>query len=238
VTTVASIFAPPVLALLAGLALGVGAVLFVVYRRGANAVISLRVPLSWSEPIEVRLILYLIFAAVWGTVALFFRLLYMVPVEGSFAGGLLLLIAVLFTIASLLFYYAALGSLLQAALGTDGRPPFWFSHILSWFDNLVMDLGDMVAGVLVRPAGPPTRKARPRNHEMPFEADTVPSGPGEAQPESAQARTKQARDLARERLDLALEQYEQFLSPPQKEKLRAMRAIVESILHSFDDGMV
>jgi len=236
VTTAAAIIAPPVLALLAGLALGVGAVLFVVYRRGANAVISLRVPLSWSEPIEVRLILYLIFAAVWAAVALFFRLLYMLPVEGSFAAGSLLLISGFFTLGNLLFFYAALGSLLQAALGTDGRPPFWFSRLLSWFDNLVMDFGDMVAGVLVRPAGPPTRRERPRSAEIPFEADDVTPVAAELQPESPQARTKQARDLARERLDLALEQYEQFLTPGQKEKLRVMRDMVESIKHSFDDA--
>ncbi len=233
--TVAAIFAPPVLALCAGLALGVGAVLFVVYRRGADAVISLRVPLSYSEPIEVRLILYLVFGAVWGTGALFFRLLYMLPAEGSNGAGLLLVVALLMFLANLTFFYAALGSLLQAALGTDGRPPFWFARYLSWFDDFVMDAGDMMAQVLVRPAGAPTRTAgRARNAEVPFEAEAITPEPDETQPVAAQARRKNAQDLARERLELALEQYDASLTPGQKQKLQMMRDIVEWIMHAFD----
>lgn len=233
--TVAAIFAPPVLALCAGLALGVGAVLFVVYRRGADAVINLRVPLSYSEPIEVRLILYLVFGAVWGTGALLFRLLHMLPPEGSNAAGLLLVVAVLMCLGNLTFLYAALGSLLQAALGTDGRPPFWFARYLSWFDDLVMDAGDMMAQVLVRPAGRPTRTAgRAHDAEVPFEADSVVAESDETQPVAAQARPRNAADLARERLELALEQYDASLTPMQKQKLQLMRDIVEWIKHAFD----
>jgi len=237
VATVAAIFAPPVLALCAGLALGVGAVLFVVYRRGADAVISLRVPLSYSEPIEVRLILYLVFGAVWGTGALFFRLLYMVAPEGSTGAGLLLVAAVLMFLANLTFFYAALGSLLQAALGTDGRPPFLFARYLSWWDDLVMDAGDMMAQVLVRPAGSPTKTvSRARSAEVPFEAESMMPESDDTAPVAGQARPRNARDLARERLELALEQYDASLTPMQKQKLQLMRDIVEWIKHAFDGG--
>jgi len=237
VATVAAIFAPPVLALCAGLALGVGAVLFVVYRRGADAVISLRVPLSYSEPIEVRLILYLVFGAVWGTGALFFRLLYMVPPEDSTGAGLLLVVAVLMFLINLTFFYAALGSLLQAALGTDGRPPFLFARYLSWFDDLVMDAGDMMAQVLVRPAGTPTRAAgRARNAEVPFEAESMTPESDDSGAVPAETIPRSSRDFARERLELALEQYDASLTPGQKEKLQLMRDIVEWIKHAFDDG--
>lgn len=233
--TAAAIFAPPILALLAGLALGVGAVLFVVYRRGADAVISLRVPLSWTEPIEVRLILYLVFGAVWGTGAVLFRLLYILPREGSVIAGLLLLASILLTLGNLTFFYAALGSLLQAALGTTGRPPFLFSRFLSWFDNLVMDAGDLVASVLLRPAGAQTRgRKQAMEVEVPFESEVVAPVSRESRTSAAELRARQARDLARARIDLALEHYEQALTPSQREKLRLMREIVESLMHSFD----
>jgi hypothetical protein len=226
-----------VLALCAGLALGVGAVLFVVDQRGADAVIRLRVPLGDSEPIEVRLILYLVFGAVWGTGALFFRLLYMLPPEGSNGAGLLLVAALLMFLGNLTFFYAALGSLLQAALGTDGRPPFWFARYLSWFDDLVMDAGDMMARVLVRPAGAPTRTAgRARDAEVPFEAESITPESVEKQPVATQPRRRNAQELARERLELALEQYEASLTAGQKDKLQVMRDIVEWIRHAFDGG--
>ena len=86
--TIADIVSPPLLAACAALALGIGAALFFIYRRGTQGALVLRAPLSWTEPIEIRLVLYMLFASACATVALMFRFLFMLPGEGSAISGL------------------------------------------------------------------------------------------------------------------------------------------------------
>jgi len=207
----------------AGLALGLGAVLFFVQKRGIQTAIGLRVPLSWAEPVEVRMVLYLVIAALWGTVALVSRLLYAVPSPGSALAGVFLIGAVVASLCTVCFYYAAAGTLLQAALGSRGRPPFWFSRYLSRLDSAIMSLGDVLAGWLLHPA-PRGRAAPDEEIELPEEDETVP----QRRPRVARIQGE-SRNLTRERLDLALTDYEASLTPAQLEKLRFMRKTMESL---------
>ncbi len=220
--TIAGLLTTPLLAVGAGLALGLAAVLFVMYRRGVDVAIGLRVPLSWAEPVEVRMVLYLVLAALWGTVALVSRLLYAVPSPGSALAGVFLVGAALASLCTVCFYYAAAGTLLQAALGSRGRPPFWFSRYLSRLDGGIMSFGDLLAGWLLHPA--PGRQAE--DLELPEPEDDEPVA--ERRPRVTRPRGEH-RDLTRDRLDQALTDYEASLTPAQLEKLRFMRRTMESL---------
>lgn len=220
--TIADLLTAPLIAVGAGLALGLGAVLFVVQKRGMVAAIGRRVPLSWAEPVEVRMVLYLLIAALWGTVSLVLRLLYAVPSPGSVLAGFFLVAAVLSSLCMVCFYYAAAGTLLQAALGSRGRPPFWLTRYLSRLDGAIMSFGDLLAGWLLHPA--PTSAARHEYIELVEEDEPV----SENRPRVVRPRGDN-RDLTRERLDVALTEYEESLTPSQLEKLRFMRRTMESL---------
>jgi len=166
--TIADVLSPPLLAALAGVTLGVGAVLFVMSRRGEGAAIDFGVPLSWAEPIELRLVLYLILGATCGTCALILRLLFgFLSITSVVFGWLLIAGIALGFLLNLAFFYAAAGTLLQAALGTMGRPPYWFSGLLSPVDGRIMDVGDAMGGVLFRP--PPVRERRPKRRRPAYD---------------------------------------------------------------------
>ncbi|GEM_PF-6299398 len=296
-STIATVFTPTLLAVFAALALGTGAVLFLLSQRGGQG-IDLRVPLSWAEPAELRVTMYLILGAVCGAVSLVFRLVYAFPPEGSLVALVLLVLVVLGFVANLAFFYAAMGSLLQAAFGTHGRPPFWFSRFLSPVDGAIMNLGDVLSGALFRPApvrqrraahrfedeyedlefeeeSPPRRRSSPvpprtgpirrrretevfeEAEEMTFEDDPrmrrpartavrparstrrVPKQRDEAyeadadeempSPRMTRTRSRVPRDVVRERLDIAIEEYEASLTPWQLEKLQQMRTLVHSL---------
>ena len=278
--TIATVFSPTLLGVFSCLTLGVAGVLFILARRGENGSIELNAPLSWADPVELRLVLYLILGAMLGVGALVVRLLLALVAVGSFAGGLLLAIVILCFLGNLAFFYAAMGSLLQGALGVRGRPPFWFSRFLGPVDGLIMDAGDILAGFLFRPAPPRARRARrprreyyeeydeseryddepaPVRRRRPVEASSPPVrrrpvyAEDEPQPRGGhevpdetedysetgdeperraplrRRRGSSARDIARERLLVAIEDYESTLTPSQREKLREMRGIVESI---------
>jgi hypothetical protein len=218
--TIAGLLTPSLLAVGAGLALGLGAVLFIVHRRGMEATISLRVPLSWAEPAEVRMVLYLLFAAFWGTAALASRLLYGAPSPGSALALVFLVVAVLASLCALCFYYAAAGTLLQAALGSRGRPAFWFSHHLSPMDRVVMSFGDLLSGWLLHPASAVQAED--------IELQTADEAIVQRRPPVVVPH-EEKRDLTREKLDLALREYEASLTPAQLKKLLLMREITESL---------
>lgn len=332
---IASVVSPTLLAVFAILSFAIGAILFLISRRGGTS-IDLRVPLSWAEPAELRVVLYLILGACSSVLALVLRLLLPFATEGLFLAWLLLVLAVVGLLGTLTFFYAAMGSLLQAAFGTRGRPPFWFSRFLSPIDGAIMNVGDFVSGLLFHAApsrkrpmrrrrvfedefeelvfddAPPRRPgARPRSvgstgavrrrvapddyedldepafddertlhrpmrpsprssgpvqrrpvvdeyddYDQPPPADEVrsrrPSRPSavprraapdlfeedqqlddvvvEEVPRRARpSRSREPRDMMRERIELALQEYEAELSPSQREKLRDMRHIVESL---------
>ncbi len=267
--TIAGIFSPPLFASLCGVAVGAAAILFVLSRRGEGAILDLRVPLSWAEPAEVRLVIYLLLAAACGAGALILRLFVSLTTSGSFIGWLLLVVVFFEFLGTLAFFYAAAGCLLQAALGSRGRVPFFFSPILAILDGAVMDVGDAVARVLFTPA-PVRSRRRDRERERydldfdsPYEDEMPRRRPsGGAAPRRPAARraaadyddvaevadeyalpiegevaTRRARgvrrgpprDLLRERLDRAIEDYEDSLTPVQLEKLRVMRSLLESL---------
>ncbi len=277
--TIADVFSPTLLGVFACLTLGVAAILFILSRRGDSGIIDLRATLSWSEPVEIRLILYLILGATCGVFALVMRLIFAIPGEGSFWAWLLLILALAGFAGNLAFFYASMGSLLQAAMGTRGRPPFWFSPLLGPVDGIIMDVGDVISGLLFRPAPPqsasrrraqrdyeeyeddfadippprrPVRSSRARARPAPRrpvyeDYDDEPQSPGpdsddgyEEEPPELEAVVEQGdrswrgrggrtRDIPRERLDLAIQEYESALTSPQREKLRLMREIVASI---------
>jgi len=161
--TIAGVLSPPLLAAFAGVTLGVGAILFVMSRRGEGTAIDFGVPLSWAEPIEVRLVLYFILGATCGTCALMLRLLLgFLSVTSLVLGWLLIAGITLGFLMNLAFFYAAAGTLLQAALGTMGRPPYWFSGLLSFLDGHIMDVGDAMGGVLFRPPSVRERRVKRR----------------------------------------------------------------------------
>ncbi|NLE95171.1 MAG: hypothetical protein GX600_05750 [Dehalococcoidia bacterium] len=167
--TVAGLLSPALLAALACATLGVGAVMFVLSRRGNEGAIDLTMPLSWAEPAELRLVLYFLLGAMFGVAALVLRIvLGLLTPTGLGAWALLFLVAAGF-VMNLAFIYAAAGCLLQAALGTRGRPPFWFSRLLSPLDGVIMDIGDIVAGVLFQPA--PVRDQRRTRRGRRYEDD-------------------------------------------------------------------
>jgi hypothetical protein len=166
--TIAGVLSPALLAAFAGVTLGVGAILFVMNRRSEGAAIDFGVPLSWAEPIEVRLVLYLILGATCGTCALMLRLLLgFLSVTSLVLGWLLIAGIVVGFLLNLAFFYAAAGTLLQAALGTMGRPPYWFSGLLSFLDGRIMDVGDAMGGVLFRP--PPVRERRVKRRKPAYD---------------------------------------------------------------------
>lgn len=299
---IAAVVSPTLLAVFASLSLGIGALLFVVSRRGGTG-IDLRVPLSWSEPAELRVILYLILGAVSSALALVLRLVLVLPAEGSFLAWLLLALTILGLLLTLAFFYAAMGSLLQAAFGTRGRPPFWFWRFLSPIDGAIMNLGDVLSAALFHPAPSRERPVRSRRREFDDEyaeldydevvprrprprprATAGPSGPVRrrhpveqyeepeeyrydeetpvrrpARPASTSRRpappvmeaddeeldydvddgssrrqtratpSREPRDVVKDRIELALEEYEAALTLSQLEKLREMRRLVESL---------
>ena len=230
--TIADIVSPPLLAACAALALGIGAALFFIYRRGTQGALVLRAPLSWTEPIEIRLVLYMLFASACATVALMFRFLFMLPGEGSAISGLLLVITVLCALLMVAFFYATAGTLLQAALGARGRPEYWFSRWLSPLDRGIMSLGDMAGRVILRPA-PSKRRSEPVDDgpvEARLEADEDEKEPRRRRPATRTRRTPQ--EIARERLDAALVNYEASLNSDQLEKLHYIRAVTEWLKQS------
>ncbi len=159
---IASVVSPTLLAVFALLSFAIGAILFLVSRRGGSS-IDLRVPLSWAEPAELRVVLYLILGACSSAVALVLRLLLPLATEGLFLAWLLLILAVVGLLGTLAFFYAAMGSLLQAAFGTRGRPPFWFSRFLSPLDGTIMNVGDFLSGLLFHAAPSRERLVRRRH---------------------------------------------------------------------------
>ncbi len=173
--TIAGIFSPPLLAVICGVAVAAAAVLFVLSRQGDGGTLDLRVPLSWADPIEIRLILYLLLAAACGAGGLILRLFVGSTSPGSVIGWFLLIMVVLGFVFAMTFYYAAAGSLLQAALGSRGRPPFFFSPWLGFIDGIVMDSGDVFARILLTPApvrhGPRrrTREDYRTDYDAPYE---------------------------------------------------------------------
>jgi hypothetical protein len=276
--TIASLFSPTLLGVFSCLTLGVAAVLFMLARRGENGVIELRAPLSWSDPVEVRLVLYLLLGAMSGVTALVLRLLFVLPSPGSFGSWLLLVLVLLCFLFNLAFFYAAMGSLLQGAVGTRGRPPFWFTPLLGFLDGAIMDAGDLLAGIVFTPAPSTSRRRRRRyEYEDEYEDDydapprrrpqtrvrTAAPRPARPRPvyetyedeqEEAPAyqdipvdypelnaedgapvrplrrrRGAPPRDIPRERLELALQEYEATLSPTQREKLRELRTLIDAI---------
>ena len=233
--TIADIVSPPLLAACAALALGIGAALFFIYRRGAHATLMLGAPLSWTEPIEIRLVLYMLFASACATVALMFRFLFMLPGEGSAMAGLLLVITVLWALLMVAFFYATAGTLLQAALGVRGRPEYWFGRWLSPLDRGIMSLGDMAGRLVLRPA-PSKRRAEP----VPDEPVSAPAEQAEQYEQEDEPRTRRPagrtrrtpEEIARERLDAALISYEASLNSGQLEKLHYIRAVTEWLKQS------
>ena len=331
---IASVVSPTLLAVFAILSFAIGAILFLLSRRGGTS-IDLRVPLSWAEPAELRVVLYLVLAACSSACALVLRLLF--PLATEVLAWLLLVLAVAGLLGTLTLFYAAMGSLLQAAFGTRGRPPFWFSRFLSPIDGTIMNVGDFLSGLLFHAAPsrerpvrrrrvfddeyeelvfedlPPRRSGvRPRpasgtgtvrrraivddydeldeavfdgeqtsrrpmrpssgsagavrrrpviddydDYDEPVPADEVatrrPSRPsaiprrpapemvdvgeevdevvvdGASRRRIRSSRSREPRDMMRERIDLALQEYEAELSPGQREKLREMRHIVEGL---------
>ena len=267
--------------------------LFAMGRRDGNGAIELGTPLSWSEPPELRLVLYLLLGAVCGSGAFIGRIIFGLVLPSGVAGWLLVVLIALGFLANIAFFYAAAGSLLQAALGTRGRPPYWFSRLLSPVDGLVMDAGDFISGLLFRPAPvqqvrrprrriryedeldyepqPPVRRrarrpvyvdmdeedeldevvtARPRpapepmerprpvrrpvaqDDDSPLYRDSYPipeDEEGTARRSVRKAAGAQPRDFAKERLLLAIEEYESTLTAGQREKLREMRSLIESM---------
>jgi len=233
--TIAGIVSPPLLAACAALALGIGAALFFIYRRGGNVALMLGAPLSWTEPIEIRLVLYMLFSSAFATIALVFRFLYMLPSAGSPLAGLLLLVTVLWALLMIAFFYATAGTLLQAALGVRGRPEFWFARLLSPLDRGIMSLGDMVGGLVLRPA--PSKRMEGRLHDEPAaapeeraDAHEPEDEPRRRRPAGRSKRTPQ--EIARERLDAVLLSYEASLNSEQLEKLHYMRSVTEWLKQS------
>ena len=303
--TLSGLLSPPLLAALSGVTLGIGAILFLLARRSAELSLDLGVPLSWAEPPELRLVLYFLIGAIWGTLALVLRLAFAFLSTPSFWAWVLLLAVAIATLGNLAFLYAAAGSLLQAALGSRGRPPFWFFSILSALDGTIMDIGDLVSGVLFRPApvdSQPRRRSRRSYDDWDWEEEPLPARRNPArrvrrerppaprrvlyeedeatrfsdetdpayqwdeepqrarrvaprprpaydledelpqyEDESIEADElprrrawrfrdgRRTRDIPRERLDMALREYEAALTVPQRERLREMRGLVETI---------
>ena len=229
--TLASIFSPPLLAVCAGLGLVLGALLFFVYRRGASGSLMLQAPLSWTEPIEVRLVLYSLFASASATVALLFRLIYMVPSPGSRMAGFLLFLTAVASLLMVGFFYATAGTLLQAALGARGRPQYWFTKYLGTLDQSIMTAGDWIGRLILRPA-PVQRQwyGASAVDEHPDDRAEVVDEPRKPRPVARSRRT--AQDIARERLDAALAAYEASLTADQLDKLRYMRMVTEQLKQS------
>jgi len=184
---------------------------------------GLRGTLSWAEPVEIRMVFYLLIAALWGAFSLVFRAFYEVPSEGSGAAWLFLVLVILTSLGTVCFYYAAAGSLLQAAMGTRGRPAFWFSRYLFWLDGAIMNLGDFLAGWLVRPSGSETIE----DTVLPLDDEEAPVPTRE--PRQSAGPPRRRGNPVRERLDMAIKEYEESLSLVQLEKLRLMRELIESL---------
>lgn len=304
--TIGGLLSPSLLAALSVVTLGAGGVLFLLARRSGDMSLDVGAPLSWAEPVELRLVLYFLLGAIFGNLALVLRLVLGTLGEPSVGAWLLLAVVVGGFIANLAFLYAAAGSLLQAALGTRGRPPFWFFSTLSALDGVVMDLGDIIAGILFHPA-PARGFRRGRRHayedELGLEDDYVESRRYSARTGRPQQRSRtsrphvyredeyhlepeyradvpdywdestrpterrtrrsampgvstaddrsrdeelwaadelptergrrprsgRTRDIPRERLEMALRQYEAGLNDTQRERLREMRSLVDSL---------
>ena len=230
--TISEIVSPPLLAACAALSLGIGAALFFIYRRGAQGSLMLRAPLSWTEPIEIRLVLYMLFASACATVALLFRFLYLLPHEGSAIAGLIIVITVLWALLMVAFLYATAGTLLQAALGARGRPEYWFMTWLSPLDRAIMFVGDMAGRLVLRPA--PSKRRQETTDDRPVDA---PAEEYEEERQSARRRPsarsrRTPQEIARERLEAALAAYEASLTSEQLEKLHYIRSVTEWLKQS------
>lgn len=150
--SVSGLLTPSLLAATGCGTLGVGAVLFILSRRGNEMTIDFSVPLSWAEPVELRLVAYFLLGSVAGIAGLLLRLAFGTLTSTEFAAWALLVLVAIGFLMNLFFIYAAAGCLLQAAMGTRGRPAFWFTRLLSPLDGLIMDIGDVLAMLLFRPA--------------------------------------------------------------------------------------
>jgi len=195
--TVAAVLSPALLAVFAVLSLGFGGLLFFMARRGDAGVIENDAPLSWAEPVEVRLVLYLMLAAVCGTAALIIRLILGFAGVTGFAGWSLLVLVAIGLLSCLAFLYAAGGSLLQGALGTRGRPPFWLWRFMSPLDGLIMDAGDVLARILFHPAPPRERRRRQRSYDYEDDYDYEYDRP----PRTRSARSRRVRYVDEDEYD-------------------------------------
>jgi len=235
---ISQLFDPVLLILAAGLPFGVGAILFVLYHRGPATSIVPGMPLSWAEPVEIRLVLYLLFAAVWGVVALVPRVVYLAAPEGSAIAVVLLLLTAVAFLFDVAFVYAAVGTLLHAAFGTRGRPPFWFSRVLAPLDSTIMTFGDLFARVMLPQGGGATARRAPEV-EIEFESESLApeEAPQPGRPRSTRANRRDPYAAARERIDTTLAEYESRLSPAQLEKYLLMKEIV-AYLRGRDGALV
>lgn len=249
--TIAQLFDPVLLVVAAALPFAIGAILFLLYRRGSDST-GMRpgLPLSWAEPMEIRLVLYFLFAAIWGVLAFVFRVLFAVVPDGSFIAVLPLLLVVAAFLLDAAFAYAGAGTLLQAALGTRGRPPFWFSRLLAPVDSAIMTLGDVLGGLLLN-VGVPVQRHFAEPAEIAFETDEIdfdipprdrrtvsstdkattaataeaPAPP--VPPVQARVNRKDPYAVALDRLDTIIADYENSLTPADREKYLLMKEMVE-----------
>ena len=246
--TIAQLLDPVLLVVAAAVPFAIGAILFLLYRRGPDSM-DMRpgLPLSWAEPMEIRLVLYFLFAAIWGVIAFVFRVLYEVSPEESIIALVPLLLLVAAFLLDAAFAYAAAGTLLQAALGTRGRPPFWFSRLLGPMDSAIMTFGDMIGGLLLN-TGAPAQRPVAEPAELAFETDELDldipprgrrrassAGPGtaaataeaSAPPLRARVNRKDPYAVARDRLDTRITEYENRLTQADREKYLLMKELVE-----------
>lgn len=222
------LLSPSFFAILAGLSLTAAVLLFVAGKGNGVGIQVESGKLSRLEPTEHRHTVYLILAFGWSVIGLVLSFISGAIGIRAFWSVFLVILLLLCLLFTLCFLYAGAGALLRAVTGRRGGLVSRFFPPVRYVDALVVRFGDVLAAGLFRQSRYPGGVTEVG---VPTEVKEVPGIVRGGHKKSKVAEEKVAE--AMERLQRILAEYEDLLTPQQKEKFVKMKRIAEELRNMY-----